>query len=89
MQSMQSLNNLKGEKMRYIIDRFEGKFAILECDDESEKKILKTELSGLAKEGDILDFIDGRYLINIEATKKARALITERLKKFKTKNPSE
>ncbi|MGN1318251.1 MAG: DUF3006 domain-containing protein [Lachnospirales bacterium] len=51
-----------------IIDRFEGNIAV--CQDENLKIINLLDYPEGAKEGDCLDFIDGKYVINIEETNK-------------------
>lgn len=53
----------------YIIDRFEGEFAVCERKDEQMIQIAKKELPEQAKEGDILICKDGKYTIDYQKTR--------------------
>ena len=67
--------------MKYIIDRFEGEFAVLEKEDGGIIDVPKSEIEG-AKEGDVVLFENGLYTIDIEETEKRKALIEEKMKKL-------
>lgn len=67
--------------MKYIIDRFEGEFAVLEKEDGGIIDVPKSEIEG-AKEGDVVLFENGFYTIDIEETEKRKALIEEKMKKL-------
>ncbi|QSX07113.1 DUF3006 domain-containing protein [Sedimentibacter sp. zth1] len=71
--------------MKYILDRFEGHYAVLELEDGKDKLVLTSELPSRAKEGDIIEFTNNIYTINIEETIKRRRILEERMKKFKRK----
>lgn len=48
----------------FIIDRFEGSFAICENDDKRLMEIPVADLPKGAKEGSALEFINGVYVLN-------------------------
>ncbi|MEK3943572.1 DUF3006 domain-containing protein [Paenibacillus sp. FSL H3-0310] len=50
-----------------IIDRFEGEYAIIEFDGQTED-ILRSELPAEIKAGDTLIFEEGKVMIDTEAT---------------------
>ena len=61
-----------GDKM-YTIEKIEGNIVTLE--DRTNNVFLeinKDILPNNIKEGDILDLVDGKYIINKESTKKLR-----------------
>ena len=55
-----------------IIDRFEGKYAVVEHELGEHYNILKTNLPKNAKEGDCIVLVNGIYKIDAEVTKKLR-----------------
>ncbi len=61
-----------------VIDRFEGKYAILET-DEGMIHIQKDALPSNAKEGDLLLKKDGRYFVDEEGTKRRIDQIKEKM----------
>lgn len=63
--------------MQIIIDRFEGKFAVIELPDKRTWNVPK-ELFPHAVEGDVVDII-----INKEATEKRQASIQDRFNRLK------
>ena len=67
--------------MKYIIDRFEGAFEVLEKEDGGIIDVPKSEIEG-AKAGDVVLFENGFYTIDIEETDKRKALIEEKMKKL-------
>ncbi len=65
----------------FTIDRFEGDFAVIE--DRNTGKMLdikKEDLPENAKEGDILDKINGKYIVNEEKTLEAKERIKDKMK---------
>ena len=65
-----------------IIDRFEGTFAVCECDGKMidiEKNILPED----ACEGDVIFLSDGGYVIDREQTDKRKKRAQALLQKFK------
>lgn len=58
--------------MRYVIDRFEGSFAVLEDDEENHFNIEKSLLPDEARENDVIDFDGSCYKVNAEETEKRR-----------------
>ena len=61
------------------IDRFEGDYAL--CEDSRSCGIVpvpRAELPGDVKEGDLLAFIDGRYVVDRAATERLRRRILEK-----------
>ncbi len=66
-----------------IIDRFEGDYAVVE-DSETDivKNINKTLIDKTAKEGDVLSFENGAYIVDMEATERRRREISELIKKL-------
>jgi hypothetical protein len=63
--------------MRLIIDRFEESFAV--CEDENGKNhdIPVSRILGEAKEGYVIEEINGLFYINKEETEKRRKYIEE------------
>ena len=68
--------------MRYIIDRFEGSFAV--CEDESRqmRDIEKSKLPKGAKEGDCLLENNGVYVLDSARTDQRRKRIQEKMEKL-------
>ncbi len=67
--------------MKYILDRFEGGFAVLEKEEGGTIDVLKDEIPN-GKEGDVIRFEKGDYIIDSEETKKRKELIEEKIKKL-------
>ncbi|MPM17424.1 hypothetical protein SDC9_63813 [bioreactor metagenome] len=57
------------DNIEYIIDRIENDYVIVETKANELIDIKKSDIVGIAKEGDILFKRDGLYLIDKEATK--------------------
>lgn len=55
-----------------VIDRIEGKIAVVEFDEGDIKKINLDEIKGEAKEGDVLYKKENFYFIDIDETKKRK-----------------
>lgn len=63
--------------MKVTIDRFEGKYAVCEKEDNTMVNIEKSQIPADAKEGDILSIEDNSITIDTYETKKKRKLIEE------------
>lgn len=66
---------------KYIVDRFEGEFAVLEKESGGTVDILKSDLPP-AHEGDVIIFENGAYKVSREETKKRKELIAEKMRKL-------
>ena len=66
---------------RYVIDRFEGDFVVLEKSDGTTIDVEKTEIP-TAKEGDVLILENGVYTIDKEDTQERKKRIEEKMKKL-------
>lgn len=70
--------------MEGIIDRFEGDKVILEI--EEKVSVFNRELFPInAKEGDIVEYIDNKFIIKEEETKKRKEYIDNLFKKLADK----
>lgn len=68
---------------RLVIDRFEGKYAICEDDEQKSFAIETAELPEGAKAGSVLEISEeGELSVNDEETAKARARINEKQRKL-------
>ena len=68
-----------GDDMRYIVDRIEGDYAVLE---DLNKEIISVHLSDLPEsieEGNVIYKNGGEYKINKEEEKQRRDLIIEKM----------
>lgn len=63
--------------VKYIIDRFEGKFAVCETSELKFVNILKKDLPKNAKEGDVLKFNGKKYILDIDETKNRKTKIDD------------
>lgn len=63
--------------MKLIIDRFEEKYAV--CEDENKKilNINKSKIPKQAKEGDIIIYRNGTYILDKEKTLNRKKYIEE------------
>lgn len=63
--------------MDLIIDRFEDEYAV--CEDENKKilNINKSKIPKQAKEGDIIIYRDGKYILDKEKTLNRKKYIEE------------
>lgn len=66
--------------MKFIIDRFEGSFAVCEDEDGRMKNIERNLISGNPKEGDIIEKQGEIYNINPEETEKRKKEVEELMK---------
>jgi hypothetical protein len=70
--------------MKYVIDRFEGNYAILENQDTYEIiDVKRNELPNDAKEGSVLSFENDIYTLDIYATNQRKEDILKRFSKLK------
>lgn len=58
--------------MKYIIDRFEGKFAVLEDDNCKFVNVEKSLIPQNAVEGDVLKKIGEKYIVSKAETKELK-----------------
>ncbi len=70
---------------KYAVDRIEGKFAVLENLETKEIKLVELLLLPVVKEKDILVYQDDLYMIDDVERRKRLRLISEKLKKLKSK----
>ena len=72
--------------MKYIIDRFEGEYAICESRKTGEMiNITVKEIPKEAKEGDTIVFANGIYSIDANETKVSREEIQDLMEKLRKK----
>jgi len=64
---------------KYIVDRFEGDFAVCETEDKTFINIKRHILPGDTKEGDCLIENDGSFSIDLKATEARRQNIRKKL----------
>lgn len=70
----------------YTVERIEGNIILLENRITNEiKEININEIKENIKEGDIIDIIDNRYIINKDKTKEINDNIKNRFNKLKNK----
>ena len=67
--------------MMMIIDRFEGSLAVLET-DSGNISLLREQLPKEAREGDVIAYIGGRYVIDAVTTAKRRRETSARTKRL-------
>lgn len=65
---------------KYIVDRFEGEYAVLEKEDGTTIDVLKELVSGA--EGDVVVLKDGEYHADEEQTLVRRRMIEEKMRKL-------
>jgi hypothetical protein len=70
----------RGKIMKFIIDRFEGNYAICECEDMKMINISKDLIPSKSREGDVLCFDGHVYLIDNETTKRRKEHIEKLMK---------
>ena len=66
---------------KYIVDRFEGDFAVLEKETGGTIDVPKKDILD-AKEGDVLILENGIYKVSLEETKRRKELIAEKMRKL-------
>ena len=73
--------------MIYIVDRIEDNITVLE--NKETKEIIDVSLSLLPanlKEGNVLEYKDKKYILNIEEEEKRKKAILEKFNKLKNNN---
>lgn len=68
---------------KYVVDRIEGKFALIQNIDTKEMKLVELLLLPVVKEKDVLIYQDDLYMIDNEERRKRLDEIQERLNKLK------
>lgn len=58
--------------MKITIDRFEKNFAVCETEDKKMINIEKSKLPKNSREGDVLNFLNGKYITDKKETEKKR-----------------
>ncbi len=66
---------------KYIVDRFEGDFAVLEKESGGTIDVPKKNIPD-AKEGDVLILVNGIYKVSLEETQIRKELIAEKMRKL-------
>ena len=66
--------------MELIVDRLEEEYIVCEDENRNIVNILKDEVEDEVKEGDILIFVDGKYIVNKEKTKDRKEYIQDLIK---------
>lgn len=66
---------------KFIIDRFEEEYAVLQKESLETVDVLKTELPD-AKEGDVVVYENGVYSVDYKETQKRKEFIQEKLRKL-------
>lgn len=66
---------------KYIIDRFEGDFAVLEKEGGGTFDVKKELLEG-ACEGDVVIYENGKYIIDVQETQMRRKNIEEKMRRL-------
>ena len=69
---------------RYVLDRYEGDWAILEDEDGRVLKVARDTLPQ-ASEGEALEEADGRWRVDPERTERLRRQARARLERLKRK----
>ena len=68
---------------KYIIDRFEGEFAVLEKESGGTIDVKRDLLQG--NEGDVVVYDNGTYRFDKELTQKRKALMKEKMDRLFSK----
>ena len=66
---------------KFIVDRFEEEYAVLEKEEGGTIDVLKSDLPDV-KEGDVVIYEDGIYTVDYEETRKRKELIKEKMRKL-------
>jgi hypothetical protein len=66
--------------LKGIIDRFEGEFAIIECEDRGKVEISRNLIPKNAKEGDCLVQLGDKYVIDEGETQRRKSEIEDLVK---------
>ena len=71
--------------MVYIIDRFEGEYAVLEEESGAHKDVRRAILPKNAAEGDLLHFDGINYSLDKAATETRKRMMEEKMRKIMKK----
>lgn len=66
---------------KYIVDRIEGDFAVLESEDGKTENVNISNINGCS-EGDVIIFENGNYRIDTKLSEDRKILIAEKMKKL-------
>ncbi len=66
--------------MELIVDRLEEEYIVCEDENKNIVNILKNEVEDEVKEGDIIVFVDGKYIINKVKTENRKEYIQDLIK---------
>lgn len=66
---------------KYIVDRFEEEYLVLEKETGETLDVLKKEISD-AQKGDVVIFENGKYTVDREETEARKKIIAEKLRKL-------
>ncbi len=69
--------------MRYIIDRSEGEYWVLEDSKRNMHSLPKTELPPDCREGDVLQQTDGKFFRDPDETARRKAELAEKQEKLR------
>ena len=65
--------------MRYIVDRIENGYVVLEDDNQAFINVSIDEFNFDIEEGNVIDYIDGEYIKNFDAENKRTEIIKEKM----------
>jgi hypothetical protein len=65
-----STHTFAAKKLYYTIDRFEGKYAVLESDERKIYNVPKSKLPPKAKEGDVFYIKGNSYIFDKKETRR-------------------
>lgn len=68
-----------GDIMRYIVDRIENGYVVLEDDNQAFINVSIDEFNFDIEEGNVIDYIDGEYIKNFDAENKRTEIIKEKM----------
>ena len=66
---------------KYIVDRFEEEYLVLEKETGETLDVLKKEIPDVQK-GDVVIFENGKYTVDREKTEARKKIIAEKLRKL-------
>ena len=69
-------------QLKYTIDRFEEDFAVCEASDQRTVNIPFEDIPANSVEGDILEYVEGRYVKDHRATAATRRRIKDKMEKL-------
>lgn len=69
--------------MRYIIDRMEGEYWILEDPNRKMRSVKKSLLPPDCREGDVLEEEGGRYRRDLEETVRRREMLQKKMERLR------